>query len=342
MKIKKILWILSVTLILFACVDSKQKVERISDIPYIVLTDSLYTRMPGDLFLQGRHVVWIDPFSSENFVHVLDASSGRELGSFGNKGNGPHEFTDILATMTYDSLLMLCDLNRNFQGYVDLHKIGIDTSAVFLKWKQDKLGDPSRYLEIGEGQSLAFCPGATSPFIYKQGNDVDSVGNFPFSEKIINGYNIYQGEILYNPDRKCVLYSTYKFPYVAMYKFDNGKLVLDWEKRESVDYRVVDGRLKLEKKINSFHEMALSKDYIVVSKYDEETERVLSEDEKQKEDLLHSLPYSLFLYDYSFNLKKIIKLEAPIIRIAGSIHSNTLCAIIVNPEFSIIKLELPN
>lgn len=333
--------VLFIVLVCCSCVQNKKEsVEHIFNIPYTVLTDSVYSRMPGRLLYSNNHIVWIDPFSAENFVHVLDAFSGKELGHLGNIGNGPNEFTAVFASLTYDSLLVLCDLNKDLQGYIDLNQVGVDSSAMFVKWTYEKLGSATRYLEIGKDKSLALCSGATKPIVYKHNGDIDSIGKFPFEEKIINGFSLYTGEMLYNLDKKCLFYSTYKFPYTVMYKLEDGKFVMDWEERKIVDYKIVKGKLKLDDPSYSFHEIALTKDYIVVAKRDKETEGELSEDIK-KRDPMKALPYSLFLYNYDYELKKIIKLERPIIRVANNISCNTLYAIIVNPEFTIVKLELP-
>lgn len=334
-------WALLMIIVCYSCVqDKKENVERICNISYTVLTDSIFTRMPGKLLYSDKYIVWIDPFASKDFVHVLDAVSGKELGCLGNIGNGPNEFTGIFASLTYDSLIVLSDLNRDLQGYIDLNRVEVGTSTAFVKWKYDKLNKFTRYLEISESQSLLLCPGAIKPFVYKHNDKNDSIGRFPFDEKIVNGYNLYQGEMLYNPDRKCLFYSTFYIPYAAMYKLEDDKFVIDWERKEDIDYNVVKGKLKINDQFCNFHEIALTKDYIVVCKRDVETEGEFTKDIKKK-DPMRALPYSIFLYDYDYNLKKIVKLETPIIRIAGDESCNILYAIITNPEFAIVKIELP-
>lgn len=339
-RMKKYL-ILLVTIVCCSCArKDNNNIERISNMPYVVLTDSIYTRMPGRLFYTDKYVVWVDPFESKGFVHVLDACSGRELGRLGNVGDGPNEFTSTMLSLTHDSLLVLVDMNKDLQGYIDLSKVGDDSSAAFVKWTFEKSGKFTRYLEIGEGQSLKLYPGVTKPLVYNQDGVIDSVGRFPIEEKIRNGYNIYQGEVCYNADKKCLIYSTFALPYVSMYHFNGNKFILDWEKREDADYRIVKGKLKITNPSASFHEMTLTKDYIVVAKRDTEIDGELPKDLKKK-DPMKAIPYSLFIYDYDYRLKKIIRLDAPVMRIAGNVSCNTLCAIVVDPEFTIIKLELP-
>ena len=339
---KKKYYILLIILICCSCIqDKKNNIERIVNFPYSVLTDSIYTRMPGQLFHSNKYIVWVDPFSSNDLVHVLDAFSGKELGSLGSIGNGPNEFTDFDAFLTYDSLIGLYDLNKDLQGYIDLDLVRADSSNAFVRWTHEKLGYITHFLEIDKDSYLLLYPGASKPFIYKHDGEVDSIGKFPLEEKILNGFNHYQGAMLYNPIRKSLFYSTRHFPYAASYKLDNGKWILDWEKQEPMDYQVINNKLKLENSRTLFHEATLSKDYIVFAKRDEEKYGKLSEKEEEKLDRTKRLPRSLFLYDYDFNLKKIVELDAPIIRLAGDVHSNTLYAIIVNPEYSIIKLDLP-
>lgn len=337
---KKCLVLLMIIVCCSCAQDKKENIERICNVSYTVLTDSIFTRMPGKLLYSDKYIVWIDPFASKNFVHVLDASSGKELGCLGNIGNGPHEFTGIFASLTYDSLIVLSDLNRDLQGYINLNRVETEPSTAFVKWRYDKLNKFTRYLEISESQSLLLYPGANKPFVYKHNEKNDSIGRFPFNEKIVNGYNIYQGEMFYNAERGCLFYSTFYIPYAAMYKLEDDKFVMEWEWKEDIDYNIVNGKLKINNQFHNFHEIALTKDYIVVCKRDVETEGELSKDIKKK-DPMRALPYSIFLYDYDYNLKKIVKLETPIIRVAGNASCNVLYAIITNPEFALVKFELP-
>ena len=50
---------------------------------------------------------------------------------------------------------------------------------------------------------------------------------------------------------------------------------------------------------------------------------------------LSKVPNTIFVYDYNFNLKKIINMSMPILRIAAKGDSNTLYAIGIDLETTI-------
>lgn len=53
-----------------------------------------------------------------------------------------------------------------------------------------------------------------------------------------------------------------------------------------------------------------------------------------------SVIFLLFLYDYDGNLKKIVDLGYPVLRIAADIKNNILYAIVVMEDFVLVKYEL--
>ena len=52
------------------------------------------------------------------------------------------------------------------------------------------------------------------------------------------------------------------------------------------------------------------------------------------------LPKTLVLRAYDGNVLKIVDLGMPILRIAGQVNSDVLYAIVVDPEYKIVKCEL--
>lgn len=94
----------------------------------------------------------------------------------------------------------------------------------------------------------------------------------------------------------------------------------------------------LNRKKENAKELALTKDYIVTLQRDYLNDPT---DETTVGRDFTKLPQTLFLYDYKSNLKKIIHLQMPILRIAADSKSNTVYAITVNPDFMLVKCELP-
>ena len=53
-----------------------------------------------------------------------------------------------------------------------------------------------------------------------------------------------------------------------------------------------------------------------------------------------SLPHSLFVYDDDLKLVVVLNLDVPIVRLCGDGDANELYAVVVNPEYSIVKINL--
>ncbi len=336
---KNKLLILACSALLFSCTSVKREVRRIDNVKFTVLSDSIYTHMPGELYCTNDYIVWVDPFSASGLIHFLDAKTGKELMTWGNIGNGPKEFTAIKAALSYPPFLYVFDLNKKLQALLNLKTLSVENPDKSIKWRNDSLMDFTKRLQLSENTFVSLSPGGTYPFVLDNNDVVDSVGHFPISDKISNGFNVFQGNILYNAERKCLVYSTTLFPYTAMYRFDKGQLSLEWEKLDKIVYEVNKDLFVLDKtNKHGFHATALTKNYIVGSCRDEEVEGTLPKGLPGRD--LKRLPHSLFVYDYKFNLCKIINLKLPILRLAGNVVSDDLCAIIANPEFEIIKLSL--
>lgn len=326
--------------LLLSCTSTKKNVERVADIKYTVLTDSIFTRVPGDLFCTEHYLVWADPMAAKGFIHFLDINTGKEIVAWGNVGKGPKEFSAVQASLSYPPFLQLFDLNKALQVSMCLDSLQTIHWSQSIEWKHEALGSATRRIQLEANIFLALHPGATYPFTLENGMRIDSVGKYPLPDKVSNGYDVFQGELLYNPDRKCLLYVMFVFPYTAMYKYDDGRLALRWERLGEVNYQVNGGTLIWEKTHKqNFHAVTLTKNYIVESKRDVKVEGDLSPQVSDRD--VKDLPQSLFVYDYNYTLQKIINLKFPVLRIAGNITSDELYAIVANPEFKIIRLSVP-
>ena len=102
-------------------------------------------------------------------------------------------------------------------------------------------------------------------------------------------------------------------------------------------YTIENQILKPQTQRKGAHDLALTKDYIVVIQRDYEVNNI---DESTVGTDFSKMPTTVFLYDYNGNIKKIVDVGIPIFRIAGSIQDNSLYAMGVNPDFVIIKFQL--
>ena len=127
---------------------------------------------------------------------------------------------------------------------------------------------------------------------------------------------------------------------MAVYQKDGNTFKLLHERKKVPDYRVVDDELYLEEreKAGAFSVIQL-KDYIVTLERDYYTDNT---NEMTVGRDFTKCPQTLFLYDYELNLKKIVNLRMPIVRITGTPKDNMVYAMVVNPEFTLVKCDVEN
>lgn len=316
-----------------ACSSYNNNVERI-DIEFSTVYDSIESRMPGQLLVNSQYAIWTDPFNSENQAHVIDLKRNKEIGKLINIGNGPEDFLAPGFCISITNNLIVYDMNNNKMGSYSLDNIiNNKNPLVSIATKQTK--DITKIIETDNHSFVSFNPNAQFPFKTEDG---DYFGKYPFTENVKNKYNISQGNIAYNPQNKYFIYTSMDFPYIAAYKKENSNFKLIWEKKEGVDYTIIENELILNKKRKGAAELALTKDYIVTLQRDYQNDPT---DETTVGRDFSKIPQTLFLYDYKSNLKKIVHLHTPILRIAADTKSNTVYAIVIDPDFRLVKCELP-
>lgn len=320
-------------ILLTACSQKQTEVERLEMKP-VVVYDSIESRMPGNLMINDRYAVWTDPFSSENLAHVIDLTTNKETGAFINMGNGPEEFITPAFSLSPENELVVYDMNNDKIAYYSLDKMA-NGSAPLVSMQNKKTKGFTRIMQVDNNSLIYFDPKAEYPFQTESGN---SFGKYPVNEKIKNSYDVFQGNIAYNPHNGLFIYSTFSIPYIAAYQKKGTEFKLVWETAGEADYAISDDKMILNRKKENAKELALTKDYIVTLQRDYLNDPT---DETTVGRDFTKLPQTLFLYDYKSNLKKIIHLQMPILRIAADSKSNTVYAITVNPDFMLVKCELP-
>lgn len=338
--LKKYISLISLALCLYACSSVNQDVCRIENPDYAIVSDSLYTSMPGSLFVGDGYVLWTDPFADGDFLHILDKETGKELAAWGSIGGGSQEFYLPMISYSRPPYVQIFDMNKNLQVRLNIERISADSLLLTEEWSARTLDNCTQRLQLDDDAFLSFFPDKPSPFRLDKGNRADVFGKLPLEEKVENGFDKYQGEIVYSDGRRSLLYSTYLFPYVALYEYKDDRLILKWEKGEYESCHIKNGNLTLDRDVEpGMHAVALTKDYIVGVRRDKDVEGELPGNANGRD--MRMLPQSLFVYNYDFELQKIINLKVPIVRLAGDDDTNEVCLLVADPEFRIIKLPLP-
>ncbi|MDF9831304.1 hypothetical protein [Parabacteroides sp. PF5-6] len=321
---------------LVSCHSKQGEVERVEGIPEIILND-LETMMPGELGLTKDYILWANPFTTENFVHIVDRETGIEIGQAISIGSGPEELVQpSLSTYYPENALFAYNANSRKQFEIRITEEGdLLQEQVVLNYGEGSF--ITRMVPLGNSQYLVFDPKIDKPFTVLGTKDSYSFGKLPYEGDIANRYDVFQGSIKFNSLRDVFVYAPFSFPYISMYKRQNGEFILDKEVLFSSNFQIIDGELKGDVSQKNISDLALTQDYIVALQRDYSTDHT---DESTVGRDFEKLPQTIFLYNYDLELIRIIHLGIPLLRLAGDPSNNTVYLIGLSPDFAIAKLEI--
>lgn len=320
------------TLMLLASCQPKQ-MEYTFLTPEIVC-DSIYTSLPGEMVVCDDYLAWADPFTVDNYLHIVDLNTGKEIGQMGKRGQGPKEFTSpMLSCIVKDRCLRVEDANTSRRALFSIDSL-LQGGNYYIELPNS---EGFKGVELEEGMYFKDAPDSI-PHYFELTVNGQTVyfGNYPIeNERFHIG-----GNIAYDPLKGRLVYASWVFPYMAVYQKDGNTFKLLHERKKVPDYRVVDDELYLEEreKAGAFSVIQL-KDYIVTLERDYYTDNT---NEMTVGRDFTKCPQTLFLYDYELNLKKIVNLRMPIVRITGTPKDNMVYAMVVNPEFTLVKCDVEN
>lgn len=330
---KKCAFILIIISFLVGCTDNNKEVPRISLVPEIV-NDSIYTTMPGDMIVVNNYLVWSNPFSKENFLHVIDLKTGKEVGQMGKIGLGPEEFTTPgFSCIARENNLYVFDYNTKQEAFFSIDSL-VKNRNYYIPVKNET---KHNLLEETQLEEKMFFSNTRNehPFYFKLDNngEISYFGNYPIKKLSIH----FGGNIAYDPTTGYLAYATWDFPYLALYKKEKGTFALQWERTSSVDYEKGKDGIIINNRGRGPKAVVFTKDYIVTIERDRAKDTT---DEATVGRNFSKNAQTLFLYDYHSNLVKIVHIGMPIVRIAAKRDNNVVYAIVANPEFCLVKVPL--
>lgn len=334
--------IISLFLCLFLCLscDKNKKLTPIS-ISYEILNDSIMISSPGFFKISGDYLYLSDLRATDSLIHVFGKKSGKQLASFGSKGNGPNEFTAPI-------------INTGINGSITILNAG--TSKLYQLYAQDLLSNNNGYIDlsaqqIADSQSMQLVDENTylylSPekektlfkMIDKSNNTITNFGEFPIinEEEYLNYKDLYQGEISYDYYNDYLLLKFVLIPEIVLFKksgcqFDK---ILS-KKLSNYDYNIKNNNLQINYLEPCRTKMAsMTKNYIVLL---DDSNISIEKRKTMKRPVLSRR--QLILLDYKLESQKIIDLDMDIYLIASDSRSDDLYLVVANPEYSIIKIAL--
>ena len=337
--------ILGVFILCFSCNESNLHKINYHSLKGDIISDSIFSRMPGDLYVLKNHIVWHDPFDSEGFTHYIDKHTKKEIVAIGNIGQGPNEFQTPDLSQTYDNNILIYDLNSDKQAILITDSVVNKKQDYFVFIESNNINNINtitRKKNIHNNTFVTLEPKSEDGIFRLLLHDKSfNFGEFFMGNAIENAFSVYQGHIGYNNDNNIFVYANNCVSYISIYKLDeqNRSFSLLNEIIEDYNYnRINNKNLTINKEKRGCMGLALSKDFIILQKRDYKSDN--TNENEVNPNSFDKLPRTVFLYDYKGNLKHIVNLEVPILRIAANIQNNELYIISVNPEYFIMKYDL--
>lgn len=324
---------------LITCKSGSTEIERLTLSPSSTIQDSLFTQLPGSLILCNNYLVWEDPFNPNYFLHVVDINAKKEIGTMGLIGRGPKEFITPLSISSIGNKIFTYDLNQNKQAYYSIDSM-LANKDPFILLPPLPIEDCLDIVQIAEGEFISTHPQNEQLFQWiHQDSTVSFFGKSLIKEKLKDYYNSRQGTLFYNPYNQKLIYSASLFPYIALYEKEGNNFQLKWEKVSSKNfYEIKNGNIHFIEEAQVPHEIILTKDYIITLEKEENTPTPTKRTAGIRD--LSQVPNTIFVYDYDFNLKKIIDMGMPILRIETKGNSNTIYAVGIDLDFCIVTYEI--
>jgi|GEM_PF-3105948 len=348
-------------LALISCNKSKageNEVKRVDGtLKYKVLNSDLSVNFIGEeedffnayrrlqLFYLGEYIVWFSGGTKDAYFHVMDSQTGKEVATAGKPGQ--FEENPLISSAVWNNVFSLHKIYIGDYKGSDLGCMMLDTLLAgrnpFVKstTEEDSIRDLGYVTRLedkmyvgttrkGNPHSLMmYLNGETSTFGSRPIKGISSIGinNFKFDSI------------------KRVLVSFNDLPkYLAVHELKNGKFELLFESRANAKYVVTKGvnggeaiQFLNEMDISGRYAICLTKDYIVAIERDRKFDRTLEGTIRHK---YGKWPQTLFVYDYNTKLLEIINYHFPIAAIDGDLKSNTVYAIVKDPYFRLIKIQL--
>lgn len=315
-----------------SCSQKSMKTERVQVSPK-VLTDSLFIKNAASFICIGDYLVLQDPRQGSNFIKIYD-TKGHLVSEVGQIGSGPEEF-----------ILPECiPFGKN--KFLTWNRYGTFQTAVSSPENQFRPEFKNFHVFNGKNQSIQLCENgnfiAYDPTkdqvitLYSpDGKEIASAGKLPFPSNIADREHFYSGKIVYNPENQTLLLYLEVLPYAATFKVTSSNISLLNERTfGNPEYTINEDQMQIkEGGKDCLVGCCLTEDFII---------SIMNDPDYTGNDNSQSSPkrYTVGVFDYDFNLVKIVNLRMPRYNLAASGEDNTFYAIVQNPENSIVEIEL--
>jgi hypothetical protein len=334
LKMKNISIVLSSFLTLISCNSNPVK-PKVYAAKYTIVYDSIMTKLPGRFQIKDNLFIWQDGYAKDSFLHVVNLDTKSEILKTGKIGRGPGEFVTPNIGLCTNGNLFVHDMNGHHQAYFSFDSCLY--GQVIIKPTSVPHRESIRKISIGQDSLFSLSPDKTPFLFFETPDTVIQFGETPFDKikKYNNGYDINQGTIVYNQDKEFLIYATFDYPFIAIYKKTNLKFHLVKKIEEAFEYEISNEVVRIQDSGKGIFALALTKNYIIAQRYN-----YFNEDQIKETENVQKRPTTLFLYDYDGILIKIVDFGLPLIRIHASVSDDVIFAIIEDPDYVLINCKL--
>lgn len=341
--------IISVLLFLSSCAETEREILFLQHEAIVLQPEEVLGR-PSQIALSGSCLVMVDD-ASEQFFHLVDTEKEQYVGSFGNRGPGPSEFSWVFSMSKANEHLYFFDTGKYkvFEIFPD-----IDVDKVKITEVGDFLDTHSYVIPLGSGL-YATCG------MYRDGwiklldahqNLVASSGDCPSEESDKDIPNLarsfaYQGILAYNGEDRLVM-GTQEANQLYVYRIENDTLKCECSlvqsyplyRDKSADLQKETGREGYGVTFDKENKMGYIELYAAPEKiyalYSGSSIKELVETGKNVPD-----GTELIVYNYNLEEQAHYKLDVPLRAFTLDDKTNTIYGIGYLPEATLVKFKLP-
>jgi len=301
------------------------------------ISNGIPVNFPGTMLVDSNYIYLETPTSTDFGLRLYDIQSGEEIGRFITKGRGPEEFITTSIQQVMGKSVYFISYNPTKEVSIDISNAENGESKIsYLSGGDIEQFTSIQYID--DTSRIALQPLNRNLFKYYTPTRVLEFGEFISTNMIENRYEMLQGTLRFNFRKEIAVFAASRISYIGIYRYSDQSFNLINEVKDTRQYKLEGNKIVTKNSQKGCGGLSLTEDYIVTIQRDYEKDNT---DENTVGRDASKLPQTMFVYSYKGILQKIVDLKAPVIRIAGTQHNNTIYAIIYqDKEFKIIKFNI--
>lgn len=297
-----------------SCGNSSATIET-EKVEYVTHIKDINIKMPGNFYISDDFYIIEDPMNRKTIFTAYNRDNNSIAKSFCSRGNSRTEIMQAFSAANSSNILVY-DLNSPKYIRFSAEEIGkieyFGRSSVTNKMLSFCCIDDNHLVGIETNKKNNFISYCSIT------EKLDSLGSLPVCDlNYNNSFNTNIGNVSYNEKKSTLFFVSTAMPYYEKYKFTNGKFKFI----ESKTYGKYTHSIENSKIEFDFDRNNLLRIDALTDKYIIQIKKTPAEQEKNNDKIIKGIDFSnhprhLYVYDYDFNLIKILSTDTPIIRLS--------------------------